>query len=386
MPVTFANGSNALGLYIYSNAPAYTPVEAAGEGFTCVDDVARGVLFYLRSTAFATDTAVQQKVYGLMHFILNMQSANGYFYNFLQAGNIINTSGATSVDQPKWWSWRALQALTEAAPIIQNKNTQLAGEVNQAVNKLIAAIKTGPANAPQTTTQIDGIPVPQWLPEGADQAATLILGLVPYCAATGDTTIKAYIKKLADGIKLTQLGDATNFPYGAFLSSGTLWHAYGNEQANALFKAGLFFNDTTYLNSAKGEVDNFYPWLINTGFKNSFQVKLVNNVITPYNTQEFEQIAYGIRPMVFAAIDAYEITGDEKYADLAGHLAAWFFANNTAAATMYSTSTGICFDAIADGNTVNKNSGAESTIEALLTMQRVSDFTTVKVALNKYKR
>ena len=44
------------------------------------------------------------------------------------------------------------------------------------------------------------------------------------------------------------------------------------------------------------------------------------------NTKDFDQIAYGIRPMVFAAIDAYILTGNSKYADMAGNLAAWFLA------------------------------------------------------------
>ena len=89
--------------------------------------------------------------------------------------------------------------------------------------------------------------------------------------------------------------------------------------------------------------------------------------------------------MVFAAIDAYIISGDEKYSDMAGHLAAWFFGKNSAGMNMFSVSTGRCYDAINTGNNVNKNSGAESTIEALLTMQRVNNYPSVKAAMDKYK-
>ena len=35
-----------------------------------------------------------------------------------------------------------------------------------------------------------------------------------------------------------------------------------------------------------------------------------------------------LRPMVFAAAEAYKETGQEKYADMAGHLAAWFLGAN----------------------------------------------------------
>ena len=216
VPVIFPNGEIAEGIYIYSNAPNYTPVSAEGEGFTCVDDVARGVLFYLRNSTFSTDTLVQKKVYGLLRFLINMQSDNGYFYNFLQTGNIINKTGITSVNQPKWWSWRALQALTEAVSVIKPLNALLANQIDAVVIKIVNVIKQDLVNIPLSTIVISGIDVPQWLPEGADQAATLILGLLPYCQTTGDLVIKNYIRKLADGIILMQHGDAAHFPYSSF--------------------------------------------------------------------------------------------------------------------------------------------------------------------------
>jgi len=383
--VIFPNGVKAEGIYIYADAPSYNPVIAGGEGFTCVDDVARVALFYVRSPGFLTDTLVQNKVYGLLRFIINMQSDNGYFYNFLQSGNGINKTGITSINQPKWWSWRALQALTEATPVIKVKNSQLANEVNLVVDKIINSIKRDMVNITATISVNNGINTADWLPEGADQAATLLLALIPYCEANNDLIIKAYIRKLADGIILTQLGDATHFPYSCFLSSGNTWHAYGSDMATALFKTGAYLLDTSYRNKAMAEVDNFYPWLISNGLKSSFDVRLTNGVFTIENVKEFEQIAYGIRPMVFAAIDAYVLTNNEKYADIAGHLAAWFLGKNVAATNMFSIYTGRCYDAINTSNTVNKNSGAESTIEALLTMQRVSNYPAVKAALDKYK-
>ncbi len=385
VPVIFPNGEKAEGIYIYADAPSYHPVVAGGEGFTCVDDVARGVLFYLRSSMFSTDTLVQKKVYGLLRFIINMQADNGYFYNFLQQGNVINKTGITSINQPKWWSWRALQALTEAIPVIKLKNTVLANQAEIAVDKLVNAVKIDMVNLPLTTIQINGIAVPQWLPEGADQAATLLFGLIFYCQSNNDPVIKSYIRKLADGIVMTQFGDAAHFPYSCFLSSGNTWHAYGSDQASALFKTGIFLNDTSFTNKAILEVNNFYPWLLNSGFKNSFDVSFANSVFTAENIKEFEQIAYGIRPMVFAAIDAYVITNDERYADMAGHLAAWFLGKNSTVANIFSIYTGRCYDAINTGNSINKNSGAESTIEALLTMQRVNNYPSVKAAMDKYK-
>lgn len=385
-PVTFSTGTQAAGIYIYSEAPDYHVVAAGNEGYTCVDDVARAAQVYLRSPDFSTNTGLQEKTYKLINFILEMQSANGYFYNFLLTGNQINTSGPTSINNPDWWSWRALQTLTEAGPVIKIKNAQLSAKMDEAVLKLVTRIKTDLVNIPQTTKVVNGITVPQWLPAGSgtDQAATLILGLIP--VAANDAVLTGYVKKLADGISMMQQGDATHFPYSSFLSWENTWHAYGNDQAYALFKAGAFLNDAQYTARAFAEVDNFYPWLLQNGMKSSFVIAKNSGEIQLISEKSYEQIAYGLRPMIFGAIEAYKITTQEKYADIAGHLAAWFLGANDAGKNMYSVTTGRCFDAITSPGNININSGAESTIEALMALQRVESYPTVLAALNKYKK
>jgi hypothetical protein len=387
-PVTFSDGTNAAGVYIYAEAPDYHLVADSDEGYTCVDDVSRAALVYLRSNKFSSDTLVQSKAFKLIKFLLQMQSSNGYFYNFLLTTNQINMNGTTSINNPGWWSWRALQTLTEGSPVVKVLNTELADKMDQAVSKLVAAIKTGMVNIPQTTKLVSGITVPQWLPAGSgtDQAALLILGLIPYCTKTNDAVMIAYVKKLADGIALMQQGDATHYPYGAFLSWENTWHAYGNDQAYALLKAGVFLNDPQYTSKALAEVDNFYPWLLQNGLKSSFVVTNNGSGVQLSSEKSFEQIAYGVRPMVFAAIEAYRLTGNDKYADVAGRLSAWFLGNNVVSKNMYSLATGRCYDAISSTANVNINSGAESTIEALLAMQRVESYPAVKIALNKYKK
>lgn len=387
-PIVFPNSAHAAGIFIYSNYPDYHPVDATGEGFTCVDDVSRAALFYLRSEHFSSDTAIQSKAFNLLQFILEMQSDNGYFYNFLFSNSLINKGGATSIAGANWWSWRALQTFTEATPIIKNVNAQLSGRIDLAVQKLIAAIKTDLVNLPLTTSLVSGITIPQWLPLGSasDQAATLILGLISYCTVTNDIIITDYIRKLADGIAMMQQGDATHYPYSLFLSFENQWHAYGSDQACALLAAGNFLQDTSYIRKGLDEVDNFYPWLFINGFESAITLTNNSGLLQATSENRYDQIAYGFRPMVFAAIEAYKITGQEKYADIAGHAAAWFLGNNSANTNMYSTSTGICFDAISTGNNVNLNSGAESTIEALLTLQRVEQYPSIKAALTMHKK
>ncbi|NOY79333.1 MAG: hypothetical protein GXO76_15885, partial [Calditrichaeota bacterium] len=51
----------------------------------------------------------------------------------------------------------------------------------------------------------------------------------------------------------------------------------------------------------------------------------------------------------------------------------WLLGNNPAGAVMYDSKTGRCFDGIVAKETINRNSGAESTIEALLTLQALQN-------------
>ena len=387
-PITFANASNAAAIYIYAEAPDYRLVGDSDEGFTCVDDVARAAQVYLRHAKFSTDTTLQNKTFNLLRFIVAMQSDNGYFYNFLFPDMSINRTGSTSINRAEWWSWRALYTLAEAAPVIRVINAGVADKIDAALTKLIATIKSDQVPIPQNTKMVTGITVPQWLPAGSgtDQASIIILGLAQYAATHNDAVLKAYIKKLADGLAMMQQGDATHFPYGAILSWENTWHAYAADQPYALMLAGVFLNDASYTAKAMLMVDNFIPFLLTNGMKSSFVVQNNGSGVTLASEKSFEQIAYGIRPLVAAAAEAYRITNQAKYADMAGHLAAWFLGANDAGKQMYSPVTGRGFDGIQSAASINVNSGAESTIEALLTMEIVEQYPAIKTALNKYKK
>ena len=101
-----------------------------------------------------------------------------------------------------------------------------------------------------------------------------------------------------------------------------------------------------------------------TGRLNSNDLKITDK-------NQFSQIAYNLRPMIFACLEAFNVTSDTVYAIQAGEIASWFLGNNVAHKIMYIESTGICYDGINSGTDVNKNSGAESTIETLLSLQAI---------------
>ena len=78
--------------------------------------------------------------------------------------------------------------------------------------------------------------------------------------------------------------------------------------------------------------------------------------------------------MAVGLIRLYEATGKQEYLVMAGLAASWLLGNNAAGQPMYDPSTGRCYDGIRDSTTINKNSGAESTIEALGTLQEVEHY------------
>jgi uncharacterized protein YyaL (SSP411 family) len=159
-----------------------------------------------------------------------------------------------------------------------------------------------------------------------------------------------------------QEGDLATFPYGLHRSWETLWHLWGNSQTQALATAGRVLVDSAMINSARREAEGFYPRLLAEGLLR--QMDLVN----PRTRMEFDQIAYGIRPMAVGLLRLYEATGNADYLRMAGLTASWLFGNNPAGIVMYDSLTGRCFDGILSKSEVNRNSGAESTIEALMTL------------------
>jgi uncharacterized protein YyaL (SSP411 family) len=351
---------------IYSEYPDYEFEIEPNEGFTCVDDVARAMM--IDAIRLSDDEELQGQYNFMAEFLLYMQAENGYFHNFIWHDLSINKTYRTSLAEPNWWTWRAFWALTN----YNGNDERLAEMSKQACERLAENIFQLYLNQPLSTDTIEGVEVPNWLPLGTagDQAAILILGLEAYYQYVNkDERVLKVMERLADGLLLTQKGDAGNFPFGAHMSWQNMWHAYGNSQAYALLKAGQLLDRPDYIESALQEIDHFYPYLMKEDFPAYFRLKKVDDQYKIIERQQFSQIAYGFRPLIWACVEAFKNTGEEKYLKRAEEIAAWFTGKNIANQQMYDPSTGRCFDGIVSETKVNMNSGAESTIEALLSLQ-----------------
>lgn len=374
--VKLANGAEVGTVAIYSEAPDYRLVTDADEGFTCVDDVSRAALLLLHEPDLATSTDKQAKLRAMTEFVLQLQSEGGYFYNFLWPDRLINKTFKTSVAEPNFWSWRAMWHLTEAYPYYQKADPALAGRIQTATQKLTAVMLRDFGSRRQEFNFVRGVKVPKWLPfgSGSDQAAIMLLSLANVQQQTPNADVLKLIELLGEGIVAMQYGGPGQYPYGAILSFENNWHAYASDQAYALLRVGKALNKPTWQTAARREIDNFYPYLLKEGLLESFAVEQSGSEIKAVATAKFSQIAYGVRPMIWAALEAYDQTKDAKYADMAVQFAGWFLGKNPANAVMYDRTTGRGYDGIGPNAAVNRNSGAESTIESLWAFQRLEQY------------
>jgi hypothetical protein len=361
-------GKKAAMVCIYSEFPAYEPLEDPDEGISCVDDVARAVIMLTEYVSiYGNEAESLDKIKRLTEFVLSMQNVNGYFNNFIFWDKTVNTWHPASIAKLDWWSLRALWGLEAAYPLLKN-DVDIKQRIEQSIIKLKINIKRDLPIGSLATATINGIETPTWLPQkyAADQAALLIIGLLKNYERTTDTDNLVMIDALAKGIMVLQKGDADHYPYNVFLSYKNQWHAYGNDQANALLKAGKALNKPEYIDSALKEIESFYPKLLLSGFAEGFFIQAEGSKYAEISRTKFPQIAYGIRPIVSATVEAYSYSKDNNHLTLAKNFSAWLSGGNDAGTAIYNRDTGICFDGIVSASQVNKNSGAESTIEALL--------------------
>lgn len=377
--------NNTLGIiWIYCDAPDYKLVSDEDEGYTCVDDVARALIFYCVQYKSNPLKKTLKKIKTLSEFVLYMQAPNGYYYNFLLTDNTINTKHQNSEAVPNFWSWRAFWALSELCLIDDAEFNIIQEKAKIQLNSLEQKIEILFKNSYELI-EIEGLEIPNWVKDyGADQISVILLGLTNYYKIFPDSKIENMIHKLGDVLISAQLGEGDRFPYNAFLSWRNVWHAWGNSQAYSLLKAGNELKIERFVNHGFKEIDNFYSYCSKQGFFHEFYVKMENDSIKSYNQKKFPQIAYNFSPMILASIEAYNISKSEKYAVLAGQLGSWFFGNNVANTTMYNVNSGHVFDGINSTNEVNFNSGAESTIEALLSLQAIETSVIAVKTLKSY--
>jgi hypothetical protein len=372
-------GEKKLGtVWIYCEAPDYKHVADEDEGFTCVDDVARALVLLSREYERRADPELLHKIMEMTEFLLFMQADNGYFYNFLFYDKSINKTHINSVATASFWTMRAAWALSEVLLLEDSKLLDLRRRCKEALDKLWARL---PEHCFQdtSTVNISGFILPSCIANtGSDQASVLLLALDNYYLRYPSPEIREWIVRIGNQILAMQRG-----PHESFLSWQNIWHAWGNTQSYALLRAGKTISHQPFVDAALREVENFYPYVVRNQFLQAMTLNGDSDTVKIGSSETFPQIAYNISPMIMASIEAYSITGNAEYAHQAAALASWFWGNNPARTKMYDAESGRTFDGITGETYINRNSGAESTIEALLSLQALRQFPELSKMLHK---
>ncbi len=343
------------------------------QGAYNADDVARAVVVYLRHWTQFGDTASRDKAYGLLRGLTYLQTASGpdrgNVVLWIQADGTLNPSPKpVELPQPSdsdasYWLARTLWALGEGYAAFADTDPAFARFLQDRLRLSVGAVRREALTEYGRYGVSDGKRVPRWLiVDGADATAEATLGLSAYLrAAPPDPTTRRALSQLLDGIA-TMATPRGTWPYGAVLpgtDSRSRWHAWSSQMAGALAMGAETLDRPALLKPAVTEAVSFDTTVIASGGP--------DNGWSPTPVDR-TQIAYGIDSRtqnLLATAEAADLPG---LATLAAMDASWFFGANRAGAAMYDPATGVTFDGLQPDGTVNRNSGAESTIHGLLTM------------------
>ena len=346
-------------VHIYADAPSYKWTDSGEEGIACVDDVARAAVVYMKASDHLTKNRIK-RIKGLLNFIRVMQAEDGEFYNFIQADLSINKTGKTSRKDFAFWAARGYWALGEGYAYFKQQDPVYADTLKTAFLKCLNPIGSILSHYGQYENKNDKS-YPKWLmiQYGSDATSELLLGIAAFLRIEKHTQLTGYTRKLGEGIIAMQLQDHPTMS-GAFESWPGYWHAWGNSQVQALAELSEVLGDDKLRDAVIKSADQFLSRLAAGPIFSNMALK--ENI-----RNDFPQIAYDIRTTSVGLLELYRLTGDRKYAILAGLSASWLYGNNVKQGTMYDPETGRVYDGI-DEKGINRNSGAESTIEGLFTL------------------
>ena len=297
----------------------------------------------------------------------------GNFVLWMQPDGTINPS-PLQPDSPNpsdagatFWLARSLWALGEGYETVRAVDPAFANALAARMDLAMGALDgevVGPKYGQYYT--LHGYKIPKWfIGDGADASSEALLGLAVYYSATGSAEAGKLANEFGTGIAGYQVGTARDWPWQAFLpwaGSVSDWHAYGAHMSNSLAVAGPLLGHADWVAAAERDAN-----LFETHQQVAFGP--VQGLLPALD--DATQLAYGAETTTDGLLAVGRATGKAVYRRLAGLAAAWFLGNNPAAAAMYQPDTGVVYDGINSDGTINRNSGAESTIEGLLALMNV---------------
>lgn len=393
LPWTYADARTGGTFERVGGGPLDAATNTWGQGAYNADDIARAAVVYLRHWELTASETSRDSAYELLRSLAYLQTTDGpnagNVVLWMQPDGSLNPSAEPvelpdpSDSGPSYWLARTIWALGEGYAAFQDADPAFAGFLEDRLALSVDALDRQVLVKYGEWSESDGMRVPAWLiVDGADASAEAVLGLAARVEAQPeDTTAREAMRKLAEGIAAMAAGTVNSWPYGAILpwaQSRSMWHAWGSQMPAALAEASVVLGDPALVAPAITDSAVFTPTLLTAGGP--------DNGWFPSPTDRV-QIAYGADSRVQSLLAVADATGSAGFDALAGMQAAWFFGANRAGAPMYDPATGVTYDGLQADGTINRNSGAESTIHGLLTMialdarpdlaQRASSITTI---------
>ncbi|MGH8892998.1 MAG: hypothetical protein ACRDWY_06775 [Actinomycetes bacterium] len=362
------------GTFRHVGGGTYDPAtDTWGQGAFNADDISRAAVVYLRHWQATGKASSRDQAYEMLRGLTYLQTASGpdagNVVLWMQPDGTLNPS-AEPVEQPdpsdsdaSYWLARTVWALGEGYAAFRDRDPAFAGFLRDRLDLAIDALDRQVLDRYGEWLDIDGERAPAWLVvDGADATAEAVLGLSAYVDAGGPASARTALARFAAGIEELSAGDARTWMFGAirpWVLSRSVWHGWGSQMPAALARASQALGDDGLVNAASTDSNVFDPWLLTSGGPDNGRLP------TRLDTS---QIAYGVDSRVQSLLATAEATGQSGARRLAGMFAAWYFGANAAGAPAYDPATGRTVDGIAGDGTVNRNSGAESTIHGLLSM------------------
>ncbi|GAA1758888.1 hypothetical protein [Agromyces humatus] len=350
-----------------------------GQGAYNADDVSRAAVVYLRHWQQTGDDASRASAYELLRSLAYLQTVEGEHAGnvvlWMQPDGDLNPS-AEPVELPdpsdsdaSYWLARTIWAFGEGYAAFADTDPEFAAFLAERLGLAREAVDRQSLDRYGEYETSDGLRVPAWLiVDGADATAEAVLGLSAYVEAQpGDDAARTTLARLAEGIAEMGAGDTRAWPYGAILpwaQSRSMWHGWGSQMPAALAEASVVLDDATLLEPAIADSTGFTTTLLTAGGPDNGWFP------TPADRV---QIAYGADSRVQSLLSVADASGSAAFDELAALQAAWFFGANRAGESMYDPATGITYDGLQPDGSINRNSGAESTIHGLLTMIALDD-------------
>lgn len=347
-------GSVEAGYWIYADRQpdgSYRHAQAPGEGVTCVDDVARAAILYLRLFEKSADESHYLKAREALDFLLAMQDVDGDFFNFIFADGKINRNGPTSRKGGNWWTARGLWALSTGAWVLSQRDPSYSMELARASHKAFRVL---------LNYERDGL-----IQGYTDISSVALLGAVELYRISNDLEVLNFIKRCSGSLRSKLITDNDSIFRGLVDENAPQenvphWHGWGSRQLEALAMTALALEDDEMLGLAADAFKDGAMLLLSAG-----PVYSLSGFV-----QLFPQIAYAAEAAISTGYTLFSITNDREIATITALLGSWFIGLNSLGQSMIGPN-GEGYDGM-EFSHINRNAGAESTISMLLSLERLS--------------